>query len=165
MNKCLSCYQELTNNEKDYHSKCAREFYGSNATPILPYHLSDMEILAKEAAERSITVTGVQPKLSLGWINEKLENGHFGRLTILDALDGQYILKPQNSEYAQMPENEHLSMRLAALFKIEIVPVNMIRLLSGELCFITKRIDRNSDGSKNHLIDFMQIQTSKTHVI
>jgi serine/threonine-protein kinase HipA len=56
-----------------------------------------------------------------------------------------------------MPENEHLSMKLAELFKIDIVPVNMIRLQSGELCFITKRIDRNSDGSKNHMIDFLQI--------
>jgi serine/threonine-protein kinase HipA len=56
-----------------------------------------------------------------------------------------------------MPENEHLSMKLAELFKVKIVPVNMIRLQSGELCFITKRIDRNPDGSKNHMIDFLQI--------
>jgi serine/threonine-protein kinase HipA len=56
-----------------------------------------------------------------------------------------------------MPENEHLSMKLAELFKIDIVPVNMIRLASGELCFITKRMDRNPDGSKNHMIDFLQI--------
>jgi serine/threonine-protein kinase HipA len=103
-----------------------------------------MEKLAKEAAELSITVPGVQPKLSLGWIKTALENGHQGRLTIMDALEGNYILKPQNADYPQMPENEHLSMKLAELFKIDIVPVNMIRLQSGELCFITKRIDRNS---------------------
>jgi serine/threonine-protein kinase HipA len=48
-------------------------------------------------------------------------------------------------------------MKLAELFRISIVPVNMIRLQSGELCFLTKRIDRNEDGSKNHLIDFLQI--------
>lgn len=75
----------------------------------------------------------------------------------MDALEGNYILKPQNPDYLQMPENEHLSMKLAELFKIDIVPVNMIRLASGELCFITKRIDRNPDGSKNHMIDFLQI--------
>jgi serine/threonine-protein kinase HipA len=56
-----------------------------------------------------------------------------------------------------MPENEHLSMKLADLFGIDIVPVNLIRLASGELCFITKRIDRNNDGTKNHMIDFLQI--------
>jgi serine/threonine-protein kinase HipA len=116
-----------------------------------------MEKLAKEAAALSITVPGVQPKLSLGWIKKELENRHQGRLTIMDALEGNYILKPQNAQYPQMPENEHLSMKLAALFKIDIVPVNMIRLASGELCYITKRIDRNPDGSKNHMIDFLQI--------
>jgi serine/threonine-protein kinase HipA len=116
-----------------------------------------MEQLAKAAAELSVTVPGVQPKLSLGFIKSELKNGQRGRLTITDALGGNYILKPPNAAYPQMPENEHLSMKLAALFKMETVPVNMIRLQSGELCFITKRIDRNPDGTKNHLIDFLQI--------
>lgn len=157
MSKCLYCYADLDENEVDYHAKCIKAFFGTKHAPNLPYHLSEMETLAKHAAELSITVPGVQPKLSLGWIKTALENGHQGRLTIMDALEGNYILKPQNAEYPEMPENEHLSMKLAELFKISIVPVNMIRLQSGELCFITKRIDRNLDGSKNHMIDFLQI--------
>ncbi len=56
-----------------------------------------------------------------------------------------------------MPENEHLSMKLAELFRINVVPSNMIRLASGELCYITKRIDRKKDHAKIHMIDFMQI--------
>ena len=157
MSKCLYCYKDLDHDQQDYHPKCVVAFYGTKQAPILPYRLSEMEKLAKEAAELSITVPGVQPKLSLGLIKTALENGHKGRLTIMDALEGNYILKPQNVDYPQMPENEHLSMKLAELFKIDIVPVNMIRLQSGELCFITKRIDRNPDGSKNHMIDFLQI--------
>ena len=158
MHKCLYCYQEINAPyEGDYHPRCSKSFYGTMQAPALPYHLSEMEKLAKEAAELSITVPGVQPKLSLGWIKSALENGHQGRLTIMDALDGNYILKPQNPQYEQMPENEHLSMKLAALFRISTVPVNMIRLASGELCYITRRIDRNKDGSKNHMIDFLQI--------
>lgn len=157
MRKCLYCYKELDNIHPDYHPKCNKAFFGTEHAPLLPYRLLDMEQLAKEAAELSITVPGVQPKLSLGWIKKAMENGHQGRLTIMNALDGNFILKPQNAEYPQMPENEHLSMKLAALFKIDIVPVNMMRLQSGELCFITKRIDRNPDGSKNHMIDFLQI--------
>lgn len=158
MSKCLYCYNELdTLHENDYHPKCIKAFYGTEYAPVLPYQLSEMEKLAKEAAALSITVPGVQPKLSLGWIKKEIENEHQGRLTIMDALEGNYILKPQNAQYPQMPENEHLSMKLAALFKIDIVPVNMIRLASGELCYITKRIDRNPDGSKNHMIDFLQI--------
>ncbi len=157
MHKCLYCYLPLDKTEFDYHAKCSKAFYGSKYAPVLPYQLSEMEKLAKEAAQLSITVPGVQPKLSLGWLKTQLEDGHMGRLTIMNALDGNYILKPQNSLYPQMPENEHLSMKLAELFKIDVVPVSMIRLQSGELCFITKRIDRNSDGSKNHMIDFLQI--------
>jgi serine/threonine-protein kinase HipA len=157
MAKCLYCYKTLEENLVDYHPKCTKAFFGINKAPVLPYMFSEMEKLAKEAAELSVTVPGVQPKLSLGWIRNELANTHQSRLTIMDALEGQFILKPQNIEYPQMPENEHLSMKLAELFKIDIVPANMIRLASGELCYITKRIDRNSDGSKNHMIDFLQI--------
>jgi serine/threonine-protein kinase HipA len=141
----------------DYHPKCSKAFFGSAYAPALPYRLSEMEQLARKAAENSIALPGVQPKLSLGWLKSAIENGHEGRLTIMNALEGNYILKPQNAQYPQMPENEHLSMRLAALFKINTVPANMIRLASGELCYISKRIDRNKDGSKNHMIDFLQI--------
>ncbi len=157
MNKCLSCYKELYPGETDYHNRCAKKFFKHEAVPILPYNLSEMDKLAKETALQSITVPGVQPKLSLNWIKDKIENGHQGRLTIMEALDGQYILKHQNSSYPEMPENEHLSMKLAELFKIEVVPSIMIRLRSGELCYLTKRIDRNGDGTKNHMIDFLQI--------
>jgi serine/threonine-protein kinase HipA len=157
MNNCLYCYKLLDDNQVDYHPKCIKAFFGTKHAPMLTYHLSEMEKLAKEVAEQSMTVPGVQPKLSLGWIKTALENGQEGRLTIMNALQGNYILKPQNAGYPQMPEIEHLSMKLAGLFKIDIVPVNMIRLASGELCFITKRIDRKPDGSKSHMIDFLQI--------
>ncbi len=157
MNNCLYCYGELDANQIDYHPKCAKAFFGTVHAPVLPYHLTEMEQLARDAASLSISVPGVQPKLSLGWIKENLRKGQQGRLTIVDALDGHYILKPQNTDYPQMPENEHLSMKLAELYRMSILPVNMIRLQSEELCFISKRIDRNADGSKNHMIDFLQI--------
>jgi serine/threonine-protein kinase HipA len=157
MPNCLYCYTALEKGQINYHPKCIKAFFGTDQAPALPYQLSDMEQLARDAALLSISVPGVQPKLSLGWIKEALKNGHRGRLTIVDALEGQYILKPPQADYPQMPENEHLSMKLAELFRISIVPVNMIRLQSGELCFLSKRIDRNANGSKNHMIDFLQI--------
>ena len=157
MPNCLYCYQTLDEGQLDYHPKCSKAFFGTDQPPALPYQLSDMEQLARDAALLSISVPGVQPKLSLGWIKEALRKGQSGRLTIVDALEGQYILKPQHADYPQMPENEHLSMKLAELFRMDIVPVNMIRLQSGELCFISRRIDCNADRSKNHMIDFLQI--------
>jgi len=158
MRKCLYCYAELEATvAADYHAACSKKFFGMTVAPKLPYRLDEMEKLAKNIVDLSITVPGVQPKLSLGWIKEKLQSGQVNRLTILNALDGNYILKPPNAMYSQMPENEHLSMKLAELFKINVVPSNLIRLTSGELCYITKRIDRKANGAKVHMIDFLQI--------
>lgn len=157
MNKCLYCYEKLSKGEIDYHNNCANIFFNQDEVPILPYDFSEMEKLAKEAVLLSVTVPGVQPKLSLGWIKNEIENDPKGRLTILDALNGHYILKPQNANYPEMPENEHLSMKLAELFEIEVVPSCMIRLKSSELCYLTKRIDREANGAKKHMIDFLQI--------
>jgi serine/threonine-protein kinase HipA len=153
MRKCLHCYGALEKGHVDYHPKCIRQFYGTSEAPVLSYEQAALRSLAAQAAKRSIAVPGAQPKLSLDW----LESDHSNRLTILDALDGKFILKPQNEKYAQMPENEHLTMKLAQEFGLQVVPFNMVRLKSGELCYITKRIDRNKDGSKRHMIDFLQI--------
>ncbi len=158
MDKCLYCYEEIDASiSGDYHPKCIKVFYDTIQAPALEYRLDDIEKLAKQSVELSITVPGVQPKLSLGWVKAVLESGHDGRLTVMNAFEGSYILKPQNILYKQMPENEHLSMKLAVLFKINVVHSNMIRLASGELCYITKRIDRKKDGTKIHMIDFLQI--------
>lgn len=158
MSRCLYCYKDLDASVNgDYHSECIKAFFGTKNAPALPYRLDEMDKLAKEAVKLSVTVPGVQPKLSLGLIKTVLEDGQNGRLTIMDALEGLYILKPQNSKYEQMPENEHLSMKLAELFKINTVPSGMIRLASGELCYITKRIDRNKENARIHMIDLLQI--------
>lgn len=159
MNKCLYCYKQLSLQEEgeDYHKVCIKIFYETTDAPILHYKYTELEQLAKSAISLSIAVPGVQPKLSLGWMKKMIDKSHENRLTIMNALDGNYILKPQNKLYPQMPENEHLTMKLAALFQINVVPHNMIRLASGELCYITKRIDRKINGTKIHLIDFFQI--------
>ncbi|MCC9043696.1 HipA domain-containing protein [Myroides sp. M-43] len=158
ISRCLYCYQVLeTNASQEYHDKCAIKFFGSKIAPILPYAMNEMDRLAKEVVQRSVTVPGVQPKLSMGIVKDALGDKTSGRMTILDALEGLYILKPQNEQFYQMPENEHLSMRLAELFTISVVPSSLIRLASGELCYLTKRIDRSKSNSKIHMIDFLQI--------
>ena len=44
-----------------------------------------------------------------------------------------------------------------AVDNISVVPSSLIRLASGELCYLTKRIDRTSSNEKIHMIDFLQI--------
>jgi len=56
-----------------------------------------------------------------------------------------------------MPQNEHVTMRIAEAYGIRIVPSSLIRLASGELSYITKRVDRTEVGEKIHMIDMFQI--------
>jgi len=154
--KCLYCYKEL-DTEGDFHPSCSIQFFGSTEPPTLNYTLLEMAELAKEVVESSVTVPGVQPKLSLGFIKNVLQDGNKGRLTVMGALGGNYILKPQNEIFPQMPENEHLTMRIAELCGISVVPSTLIRLKSGELSYLTKRIDRTETGEKIHMLDMFQI--------
>lgn len=143
--------------EGDFHPSCSIRFFGSPEPPVLNYTMSEMAELAKEVVESSVSVPGVQPKLSLGFIKEVLQDGSKGRLTVMGALGGNYILKPQNEFFPQMPENEHLTMRMAELCGISVVPSTLIRLKSGELSYLTKRIDRTETGEKIHMLDMFQI--------
>lgn len=155
MNKCLYCYQ-VVENGADFHEKCSLNFFGSKKPPIIPYALNQMTDLAKNVVERSVAVPGVQPKLSMSIVKDKLEK-NAGRLTIVGTLGGNYIFKPPNSDFVEMPENEHVTMRIAESFGIKVVPSSLVRLASGELSYITKRIDRAADGTKIHMIDMFQI--------
>ena len=56
-----------------------------------------------------------------------------------------------------MPEIEHLTMRLAGLFKIDTVPHGLILLKSGETAYITRRTDRLANGEKLHMEDMCQL--------
>lgn len=154
-NRCLFCCKPVEN-ELDFHEKCSMEFFGTPKPPEIKYSIDQMEALAKNVVERSVAVPGVQPKLSMSLIKEARENSD-SRLTVVGTLGGNYILKPPSDKFPEMPENEHVTMRIAEFFGIRVVPSSLIRLLSGELCYITKRVDRKDNGSKIHMIDMFQI--------
>ncbi|MFK5890058.1 MAG: HipA domain-containing protein [Flavobacteriaceae bacterium] len=153
--KCLYCYEPLEK-ETDFHKKCCVEFFGMPTFPQIPYTLNQMTALAKNIVERSVTVPGVQPKLSMSLVKETQKNTET-RLTVIGALGGQYIFKPPSNQYIEMPENEHVTMRIAEAFGIRVVPSSLIRLKSGELSYITKRIDRTETHKKIHMLDMFQI--------
>ncbi len=154
-NRCLYCYETLETSG-DFHPACSKEFFGTSMPPQIPYSLSQMTELAKDVVEQSVTVPGVQAKLSMSLIEERKEKADT-RLTVVGALGGQYIFKPPNEHFQEMPENEHVTMRIAEAMGIRVVPSSLIRLKSGELSYITKRIDRTADGNKVHMLDMFQI--------
>lgn len=156
--KCLFCYNSLESNAtSDFHEQCSLAFFGTKKPPVFEHSLQQMAMLAKNVVERSVAVPGVQPKLSLSIINDTMQDGSKGRLTVVGALGGNYIFKPPSEKFLEMPENEHLTMRIAEAFGINTVPSSLIRLQSGELSYITKRIDRTPSGEKIHMLDMFQI--------
>ncbi len=154
-NRCLYCYEPIEEG-LDIHEKCSLKFFGVPTPPKIEYSLDQMDELAKQIVERSVAVPGVQPKLSLSLVRKTKKNSDT-RLTVVGALGGQYIFKPPFDRFREMPENEHLTMRIAEDFGIRVAPSSLIRLASGELSYITKRVDRTETGEKIHMIDMFQL--------
>ena len=159
MEKCLYCYKELGEGEKDFHKTCLKKMFGTKTVPQLPYTRKNLTDLAKQVIRSQTTLTGVQAKLSLD-LNKEGKN-EADRFTIV-GLWGRYILKPQTDRFAYLPELEDLTMHLAELAKIKVVPHTLIRLKDGTLGYLTKRIDRSADGDKIPMEDMCQLTERQT---
>jgi len=144
MSNCLFCYRPLANNEQDFHASCSRKIFGTATPPSFPYSEEDLEPLAKEVIRSQTAVTGVQAKLSLH-ITGTHKGGAERRFTIV-GLWGGYILKPPAVIYPQLPEVEDVTMHLAQVAKIKTAPHSLIRLQSGNLAYVTRRMDRTQKG-------------------
>ena len=113
-----------------------------------------MKDLAIQVIQSQMTVTGVQPKLSLE-ISKGEQTNDPKRFKIV-SLWGGYILKPPTDRYPELPEVEDLTMHLAQIAKIDVVPHSLVKLMDGDLAYITKRIDRHKKN-KLHMEDMCQL--------
>jgi len=152
--QCLYCYLSLKEGETDFHPACSKKMFGTVVPPELPFSEDQMEELAALVIQSQTAVTGVQPKISLHLATAG-EPNRPKRFTIV-GMWGGYILKPPSPHYPHMPEVEDLTMHLAKLAKINVVPHSLIRLQSGRLAYITRRIDRVK-RSKLHMEDMCQL--------
>ena len=159
MANCLYCYNPLPQDASDFHPACSKKMFGNDIPPYFPYREDELSALASDIIRSSTTVTGVQPKLSLD-IKKNTSDERTGRLTMV-GLWGSYILKPPSDIYPSMPEVEDLTMHLADLCGIKTVPHSLIRMGSGSLAYITRRIDRTKD-SKLHMEDMFQLNERLT---
>lgn len=149
----------LHENEIDFHPVCCKKIFGVHIPPVLPYSEKDMDELAFQVIRSQAVITGVQPKLSLHVASTGQPN-KAKKFTIV-GLWGGYILKPPSPLYPLLPEVEDLTMHLARLAKIKTVPHCLIRLESGNLAYITKRIDRVKK-EKIHMEDMCQLTEKLT---
>jgi serine/threonine-protein kinase HipA len=152
--QCLYCYKPLSDDQIDFHPNCSKQFFNVETPPVLSLSKEELLDMAQKLTALSVTIPGVQPKLSLN-LQTDPEDPKKSRLTIV-GLWGQYILKPQSDHYPSLPENEDLTMHLAELAGIKTASHSLLRTTSGQLAYITKRFDRVK-GMKIPTEDFCQL--------
>ena len=132
-----------------WHNRCLRSLFGAARMPSIDVEVSKLHTLALATVGQT-TLSGIQRKISLGLLS--------GKTTLqLAAGRGRYILKPQSQTFPSLPENEHLTMRLASMVGIETPPCGIVRLPDGTFAYIVARFDRPVDGGKLHQEDFCQL--------
>lgn len=133
--------------------------YSSNGLKRLSRQLTGLQSLSftsqelrQQASARAgkMSIQGVQPKVSARLMIKEQ------RFVLVD-LGGQYILKPQTADYVQVPENEDLTMRLAALVGIEVPLHGLLYGCDGAMTYFIKRFDRIGRKGKLHVEDFAQL--------
>ena len=135
--KCLCCGKDIDKNgENGWHKSCIKRFFGVAGLPEIEIDDVTLKKLADETVNSGFTVPGVQKKLSLHLISEKKSP----KLTLVNFPTG-YILKPQVTQYENLPEAEHLVMSMADITGISTVPHALIGN-NGTYAYITKRADR-----------------------
>ena len=113
--------------------------------PKIPLALKDIPIQAQEMAGK-MSISGVQPKIPMAL------NRRRGEL-LAQASGGEYILKPAQDRFANIPENENCCMDIAEAFEMDVPPHCLLPLTDGSLAYVIKRFDRKGK-KKIHQEDF-----------
>ena len=156
--RCKICLGVLVGGEMDFHAACCRRLFGSAQPPQLPYSWAALNALAEQIVRSHVAVPGVQPKLSLHLESGGTRGG--GRFTLV-GLEGGFILKPPVEPFPQMPELEHLTMRMAACFGMETADCGLIAMQDGQLALVVRRMDRVG-GRKLGMEDMCQLTDRMT---
>ena len=143
---CDICGEGLDDKAR-FHAACLRRLFGTPALPAVELSHRDVLTKAQEMAGR-MSISGVQPKLSMSRQGSRL---------IPVTAGGQFILKPQTERFPLLPQNENLCMSIAGLLKIDIPPHGLFDLLDGVPAYLVRRFDRTKDGGKLRCEDFAQI--------
>ena len=103
--------------------------------------LASLEFSAEQQRQEAISRAG---KMSIQGLQLKLSavlRITEGRFEIVDR-GGQYILKPQSRDFAELPENEDLTMRLAGMVGIQVPLHGLVRSADRTFTYFVKRFDR-----------------------
>jgi serine/threonine-protein kinase HipA len=149
MKRCPITYETISD-QQDYSQRGLR-LLSSSLKNLKPLELSAAE-QRREAIARvgKMSIQGIQPKLSA---QLKITEQHF---EIVDK-NGNYILKTQSESYPELPENEALTMSLAATIGIEIPVHGLVYSKDNSMTYFIKRFDRVGHNKKLPIEDFAQL--------
>ncbi len=133
--------------ESRYHSACLRRLFGTPSLPVIELTHAEVLARAQEMAGR-MSISGVQPKLSMSRQGSRL-------IPVTDG--GLFILKPQTERFPLLPQNENLCMTIAERIGIDVPPHGLFDLRDGSPAYIVRRFDRTPAGQKLRCEDFVQI--------
>ena len=148
MTTCHICLQS-TGDEQRYHPSCLEALFGIRTIPKLDFSLPLLDA-SRNRDGRKMSISGMQEKVSLRLSDDKT------RLEVAVS-GGRFILKPEPSRFAFVPQNEHLTMNLARLVGVELPAFGLFELTDGTMAYLIKRFDRTDDGTKRSVEDFCQL--------
>ena len=149
MNRCPITYEEIAGGTYSEHGLYLLSRRLIDLSPF-PYTAGQQRReAARQAAKMSIQ--GVQPKLN---VHLNISSQVFD----LVDYDGSYIVKPPGEVYPELPQNEDVTMRMAALAGIKTPLHGLFYACDGSLTYFVKRFDRTGRDGKLALEDFAQIQ-------
>jgi serine/threonine-protein kinase HipA len=148
MNRCPITYEPLPDGAS--YSQRGLKLLNRNLTSLAPLEFTAEE-QRREAINRAgkMSIQGLQLKLSLVLrITE-------GRFEVVNQ-GGRYILKPQSVDFPELPENEDVTMRMAAAAGIEAPVHGLVRAIDGSFAYFIKRFDREG-RDRSPVEDFAQL--------
>jgi serine/threonine-protein kinase HipA len=144
--RCMICLGDLPNGL--YHPACVRRLFGTTTVPDVDLDVAKLHTTALAMVGR-VSLSGIQRKVSLGFATDRLT------LQVATA-QARYILKPQAGTFPNLPENEHVTMRLAQLWGLELPACGLVHLRDDSLAYVVRRFDRLDGGGKVRQEDFCQ---------
>ncbi|WP_438000434.1 HipA domain-containing protein [Sorangium sp. So ce185] len=159
MGACLICLGESPPDDSGgvYHRACLRQLFGVEDAPRIDLDLLHLPARIEPEIGK-MSISGMQRKALMRLSKDK---------TCLEVAtkSSRYILKPQLERYSHVPENEHASMRIAALAGMQVPRLGLFYLADGSLAYVIQRYDRTARKrrSKLHQEDFCQLAGRPAH--
>jgi serine/threonine-protein kinase HipA len=149
---CPYCLDEISDG-KLIHTRCMKSLWGFEDTPKIILKPDDL-MYSFRLTIFGKSISGAQRK-SIFAIDTKR------RLLKPDLFNSSHIIKPQG-DYAELPENEHLTMAIARKLKFDVPPIGLFNIDGLGNIFVIKRFDRDKKA-KLHFEEFAMLTNQEAN--